>query len=241
LTSNILSQDLVARAEQLARKEFSGNAKGNAGGHDWWHTARVRDLAIAIARREGADQGLVDVAALLHDIDDFKYSGSKTAGPKRVSQWLVAQGIAKPVVGSVVAIIEGVSFRGAGVADPSLTLEGMCVRDADRLDALGAIGIARTFAYGGVAGHAIHDPAYTPTLHTTESAYRNALGPSISHFHEKTLLLRDRMGTHTGRLIAERSTHSQRSSYGSLTPSGWVRMSLGARVPQSFVGMTAGP
>ncbi len=195
-----MSQELLKQAEQLAREEFGGTSAG----HDWWHTARVRDLAVAIGRREGADLLTVEAAALLHDIGDVKFSGSKSAGAKRVARWLRERAMSETFVATVVAIVKGVSYRGAGVPDLPLPLEGMCVRDADRLDALGAIGIARTFAYGGHLGELMHDPAYRPNLHTTESAYRSETSSSVGHFYEKTLLLRDRMGTNTGRIIAER-------------------------------------
>jgi len=122
---------------------------GDGTGHDWWHVDRVRKLAVRIARAEGADELVVELAALLHDVADYKLTGSEEAGPEAAHVWLTAGGASPELVEHVVTIVRGISFKGAGVAEADLTLEGRCTRDADRLDALGAVGIARAFAYGG--------------------------------------------------------------------------------------------
>lgn len=189
---------LVARAESWARSE----SENDTGGHDWWHTYRVRDLALRIADREGADRLEVELAAILHDIDDYKKSSSESSGPKAVYLWLLQEGGSETLAKNVSEIVAGVSFKGAGVRDRRLSLEGACVRDADRLDALGAIGIARAFAYGGTVGRALHDPDYVPVPHSSVAEYRAGRPTTVGHFHEKLLLLHDRMETSTGQRIA---------------------------------------
>lgn len=190
---------LIVRTEAYVRAEMGDEPTG----HDWWHASRVRDTALRIARVEGADLVVVELAALLHDLEDEKFSGSAEAGPRAARAFLLDAGAAPDLAEAVAEIIAGVSFMGAGVADRPLSLAGACVRDADRIDALGAIGIARTFAYGGRAGRLIHDPADVPQPAATPAAYRARKGPSIAHFHEKLLLLRDRMTTAEGRRIAD--------------------------------------
>jgi uncharacterized protein len=176
----------------------------DASGHDWWHVDRVRRLALHIARREGADPYLVELAALLHDVADWKFhEGNEHLGPQRAAELLAGLGVDRTTIDHVAEIIAHVSFKGAGVATPMHTLEGACVQDADRLDALGAIGIARTFAYGGHAGQPMHDPELAPIAHATFHDYKTAGGTTINHFYEKLLLLKDRMQTATGRQLAE--------------------------------------
>jgi uncharacterized protein len=189
---------VIAATEQHVRERMAGDASG----HDWWHVERVRALARRIAREEGADEFVVDLAALLHDVDDYKLSGSEDAGPTAVREWLETQAVEPGLVDEVVAVVRGISFRGSGVADAPLGVEGRCARDADRLDALGAIGIARAFAYGGATGQPIHDPGLAPRRHETAEEYRSPTGTTVNHFHEKLLLLGERMSTSTGRRIA---------------------------------------
>ncbi|MEX2112817.1 MAG: HD domain-containing protein [Pirellulales bacterium] len=183
----------------------------DASGHDWWHIDRVRQLALHIGRTEQADLYVVELAALLHDIADWKFhDGDDSLGPRRASQWLAGLGVDRATIDRVAEIIAHVSYKGAGVATPMRTLEGAVVQDADRLDALGAIGIARTFAYGGHAGQPMHDPGRAPLVHATFEAYKNSQGTTINHFYEKLLLLKDRMQTPTGRqLAAERHAFMQ--------------------------------
>jgi uncharacterized protein len=177
--------ELIALTEEYVHQELADDSSG----HDWWHVNRVRRLALRLAREEGADELVVELAALLHDVADYKLSGSEQAGPRAAEQWLSGRGLADDVIEAVVAIVAGTSFKGADIADRPLSIEGQCVRDADRLDAMGAIGIARAFAFGGHKGRVLHDP--------------NAESTSLNHFHEKLLLLKERMTTGSGRRIAE--------------------------------------
>ena len=186
---------------------------GESSGHDWWHVYRVWKMALRLGETEGADLLTVQLAALLHDIADWKFhAGDLSAGPRAARVWLEAQLVGAPVVAHVCAIIERVSFKGAGVLTEMPSIEGRVVQDADRLDALGAIGIARAFAYGGHDGRPLHDPASAPVLHESAEAYRNDRGSTINHFHEKLLLLKDRMQTRTGRAVAE-IRHAYMMSY----------------------------
>jgi uncharacterized protein len=176
---------------------------GDGTGHDWWHVYRVWKMAQRIGRAENADPLIVELAALLHDIADWKLQeGDSSVGPARAKEWLDSLGLAPSIVDHVCQIIANISFRGAAVEQPPLSLEGKVVQDADRLDAMGAIGIARAFAYGGAKGRAIYDPAVQATEHRTPEAYLKG-GTSINHFYEKLLLLKDRMNTATGRAMAE--------------------------------------
>jgi uncharacterized protein len=164
----------------------------------------VRRLALRLARDEGADPFVVDLAALLHDIADWKFhGGDEHEGPRRAATWLASLGVERATIDRVSQIIREVSFKGAGVATPTSSLEGQVVQDADRLDALGALGIARAFAYGGHAGRAIHDPEVSHEKHATFAEYKKNSGPTINHFYEKLLLLRDRMNTTSGRRMAD--------------------------------------
>lgn len=179
-----------------------GQMAGEATGHDWWHTQRVWHTARQLAEAEGADTRVVELAALLHDIQDYKFSGDEAASGRAAAAWLQGQGVATATVAHVVSIIDGLSFKSQD--QPRLpTLEGRVVQDADRLDALGAIGIARTFAYGGWKGTPLHDPALPPRLGMSGDEYRAHLGTTINHFYEKLLLLRDLMNTATARRLAD--------------------------------------
>jgi uncharacterized protein len=166
---------------------------------------------LAIAREEGADLFIVDLAALLHDVADWKFAdGDHTASPRAARRWLETLELGPGVIEHVEEIVAGLSFKGAGVATPMRSLEGQIVQDADRLDALGAIGIARAFAYGGHKGQAMHDPAIPPQMHATFDAYKTNVGTTINHFYEKLLLLKDRMNTSAGkRLAAERHAYME--------------------------------
>jgi uncharacterized protein len=192
------SDRLVARTQEHVRRALAGDSTG----HDWWHVDRVRKLALRLAHEEGADKLVVELAALLHDVSDYKLSSSVEAGPEAAAEWLRGQGAGEELVIAVEAIVAGVSFKGAGVEDPPLSLEGRCVRDADRLDALGAIGIARAFAFGGSRGRPLHDPTVAPEQHRDAASYLSAESTTVNHFYEKLLLLKDRMETESGRRIA---------------------------------------
>ncbi len=173
-------------------------------GHDWRHIERVWRTARQIGQAEDADLTVVELAALLHDIADWKAHGrDSTVGPKTAIVWLQSLDLDARLIQHVGEIIAGISFKGAAVKEPTLSLEGKVVQDADRLDAVGAIGIARAFAYGGSKGRLIYDPACKPEEHQTADAYLNSDGSTINHFYEKLLLLKDRMNTPTGRALAE--------------------------------------
>lgn len=200
MSDNPREEEIVRRTSDDIRHRFSEEGSG----HDWWHIDRVRRMALHIARGEGADLFIVELAALLHDIADWKFhDGDLNAGPAAARAWLTECGADPDAVDHIAEIIARLSFKGAGVDTAMPTLEGRVVQDADRLDALGAIGIARTFAYGGHAGRLIYDPAIPPVLHTSAEAYRSSTAPSLNHFYEKLLLLRDRMHTPTARAIAD--------------------------------------
>jgi uncharacterized protein len=191
--------DIVKQTAEHVRALLADDSSG----HDWWHIQRVRQNAAYIAAREGADLFVVDLAALLHDIADWKFhDGDDSLGPRRAGEWLSGLDVDPPTIGHVTDIIAHLSFKGAGVPTPMTTLEGRVVQDADRLDAIGAVGIARTFAYGGHAGQAMADPNVAPRPHDSFEAYKKGRGPTINHFYEKLLLLRDRMNTRTARALA---------------------------------------
>jgi uncharacterized protein len=160
-------------------------------------------MAQRIGRAENADLLIIELAALLHDIADWKlHDGDMSVGPTRAKEWLDSLGLVPGIVDHVCQIIANISFKGAAVEQPPLSLEGKVAQDADRLDAMGAIGIARAFAYGGAKGRAIYDPAVQPTEHRTAESYLKG-GTTINHFCEKLLLLKDRMNTATGRAMAD--------------------------------------
>ena len=193
-------QTLVDRVAAHIKARFLAESSG----HDWHHINRVWQLTRRIAAQEGADCQIAELGALVHDIADWKFHGGDDAvGPREAERLLVSEGAPRSVIEPVVEIVATISFKGAGVKNAMRSLEGKCVQDADRLDALGAIGIARCFAYGGHAGRLIHDPGVAPVMHVTAEAYKAARGTSLNHFHEKLLLLKDRMNTPAGRALAE--------------------------------------
>ncbi|MDT0645559.1 HD domain-containing protein [Zunongwangia sp. F260] len=177
--------------------------KGAEGGHDWFHIQRVFNNAKLIARGENADNLVIALGALLHDIADSKFhNGDETVGPKIAEEFLKSLNISSEVIQHVIKIIENISFKGGNVARKFSSKELDIVQDADRLDAIGAIGIARTFNYGGFKGRGLYDPEIEPNLHMTKEEYKASNAPTINHFYEKLLLLKDRMNTETGRKIA---------------------------------------
>jgi uncharacterized protein len=195
-----------ARSSVLASTEayVRSRMEGEGSGHDWWHVHRVRNVALRLAAEEGADPFVVELAALLHDVADHKFhGGDDTVGPRVSREWLEGLDVDEATVAHVCAIVGELSFRGAGVPTPMSTREGEVVQDADRLDALGAIGVARTFAYGGSRGRPLHDPDAAPEAHGSFEAYRTSRGPTVNHFHEKLFLLKDRTNTRSARRVAE--------------------------------------
>jgi uncharacterized protein len=173
------------------------------GGHDWWHIYRVWQLTKTIAHKEQVDLFTVELGALLHDIADSKFhDGDETIGPALALEFLESKGVEPAVIEHVLNIIKYISFKGGNEAQSFESPELAVVQDADRLDAIGAIGIARAFNYGGFKNRALHDPTITPQLNMSKETYKKNNGPTINHFYEKLLLLKDRMNTETGRSLA---------------------------------------
>ena len=199
---------LVERVAAQIKAKFAAESSG----HDWFHIERVWQLARRIAGQEGANLEVAELAALLHDIADWKFhGGDDSIGPREAERLLRQEGAPAELIGPVVDIVASISFKGAGVSTPMASLEGRCVQDADRLDAIGAIGIARCFAYGGHAGRLMYDPQQPPVLHASAEAYKAAKGTSLNHFYEKLFLLQERMNTASGRqLAAERHRFMER-------------------------------
>ncbi len=193
-------QEIIRRTEDFVRETL----KADSTGHDWWHINRVRNVAVKLAQLEGADPFIVELAALLHDIADWKFNGGDiTAGATKSREWLNSLGVDEATQARVAQIILTVSFKGAGVKNEIDSLEGQVVQDADRLDALGAIGIARTFAYGGHFNRVMYDPDEKPVQHATFEQYKSSKGTTINHFYEKLLLLKDRLNTKAAKEFAE--------------------------------------
>jgi uncharacterized protein len=198
-------QDQNKAAIAATEKYVRALLEGEGSGHDWWHIYRVWKNALHIAQGEtGADLFIVELAALLHDVGDHKFhNGDDTVGPRMVREWLEKLALEASVITHVCAIVKDLSFKGAGTSSHMPTLEGRIVQDADRLDAIGAIGIARTFAYGGHKGRELYNPQISPEMHASFSHYKVSTGPTVNHFYEKLLLLKDRMHTKTARQMAE--------------------------------------
>ena len=173
-------------------------------GHDWFHIERVYRNALLISKNEKVDSTVVALGALLHDIADSKFhNGDETIGPKKARDFLITQNLSEEIINHVIKIIENISFSGGNKLQEFKSLELNVVQDADRLDAIGAIGIARTFNYGGYKNRKLYDPEIKPNLNMTPEEYKASNAPTINHFYEKLLLLKDRMNTETGRKIAE--------------------------------------
>jgi len=190
----MISDSVLKAAEMFAEKNSHPD-----GAHDFSHIDRVRKMAVHIAKEEGADIPLVELAALLHDVDDHKF----LKGEKKVLPWLKKNNISPSDTQHILTIIDELSFRGAKVQSKMSSLEGKVVQDADRLDALGAIGIARALSYGGFKGIPLHDPSFSPTLHNSFAEYKKQEGTTINHFYEKLFFLKDLMNTNTAKKLAE--------------------------------------
>jgi len=187
--------------------------KNAEGGHDWWHIERVWKTAKYIAKTEQVDLLVVELSALLHDIADSKFhDGDESIGPQRARAFLHTLEIEENVINQVIQIIKNISFKGGKEAQTFQSTELDVVQDADRLDALGAIGIARTFNYGGFKNREIYNPTIPSNLNMTKEEYKKSTAPSINHFYEKLLLLQDRMNTATGRAMAAKR-HQFMESY----------------------------
>ena len=178
------------------------------GGHDWFHIERVFKNAVAIADNEVCDVTVVKLGALLHDIADSKFhNGDETIGPKIAREFLESEKVDEATIQHVIHIIENISFKGGNVPKQFSSKELDIVQDADRLDAIGAIGIARAFNYGGFKNRPLYNPKIAPNLHMSKEEYKNSEAPTINHFYEKLLLLKDKMTTETGKQIAKERHH----------------------------------
>jgi uncharacterized protein len=183
---------------------FVKNALKNAeGGHDWFHILRVLNNAKLISKNENVDEFVVELGALLHDIADSKFhNGDETIGPKVAREFLENQLVDDSIIIHIENIISNISFKGGNFEQKFSSRELEVIQDADRLDAIGAVGIARTFNYGGFKNRPLYNPEILPNLNQSKEAYKNSEAPTINHFYEKLLLLKDRMNTNTGRKIA---------------------------------------
>lgn len=193
-----------AQIVKILRKEMKQQFYGESTGHDWHHIERVWKMARRITRGENkpADLFLIEISALVHDVGDWKFH-EEGAAERMIREILAQYNIEERIITAAIDIVDRISFKGAGVADDMPSYEGQIVQDADRLDALGAIGIARTFSYGGYKGISLYDPEKPAVLHNVVSEYRRGSASSINHFYEKLLLLKKRMHTKTAKKIAE--------------------------------------
>ena len=195
-----MKKQLIDRTVKYVRQALEGEGSG----HDWWHIWRVWQNAKMIGKNEQVDMLVVELAALLHDIADYKFhGGDDTVGPRKAGEWLEKLAVDEETIKKVKEIIEDISFKGAKVKTKVRSKEGEVVQDADRLDAMGAIGIARCFAYGGHDNREIYNPDIKPKMHKKAEAYKTNKGTSVNHFYEKLLLLKDLMNTDIAKRIAE--------------------------------------
>ncbi|MBP9600622.1 MAG: HD domain-containing protein [Lutibacter sp.] len=177
--------------------------KDAEGGHDWFHILRVWNNAKLIASEENVDFFIVELGALLHDIADSKfYNGDETMGPKIAREFLQTQQVSEEIIFHIEQIISNISYKGGNFAQTFTSPELQVLQDADRLDAIGAIGIARCFNYGGFKNRSLYNPEIKPNLQQTKEEYKNSNASTINHFYEKLLLLKDKMNTKTGKKIA---------------------------------------
>ncbi|MHC9089004.1 HD domain-containing protein [Tenacibaculum sp. IMCC1] len=178
--------------------------KGAEGGHDFFHIERVYKNALLIAKNENVDKFVVSLGALLHDIADSKfYDGDETVGPQKARTFLESQQVSEEIITHIEKIITNISFKGGNFKQSFTSPELNVIQDADRLDAIGAVGIARCFNYGGFKNRELYNPEIPPNLKMTKEEYKKSTAPTINHFYEKLLLLKDKMNTKTGKAIAE--------------------------------------
>ena len=198
MSLKIQQKEQISKTVNYIQAVFSGEGTG----HDWWHIFRVKQLALKIANKEGGNLFRIEMAALLHDLDDWKLS--ENSGTLKSKIWLNKLKLSENYTEQILTIIEQVSFKGAGVTTAASTIEAQIVQDADRLDAMGAIGIARTFAYGGSKNRLIYHPEISPVLHQSFEEYKKTTAPTINHFYEKLLLLKNRLNTATAKEMGEK-------------------------------------
>lgn len=193
------NSDIISKTIAFVKDKL----EGAEGGHDWFHIERVYKNSLLIAQNEVCDLTVVKLGALLHDIADSKFhAGDETVGPVVARAFLEQEEVSEETINHVIKIIENISFKGGKVQQEFKSIELDIVQDADRLDALGAIGIARAFNYGGFKNRGLHDPNLAPNLNMTKEEYKNSTAPTLNHFYEKLLLLKDKMNTASGKEIA---------------------------------------
>ncbi|NRT13068.1 HD domain-containing protein [Flavobacterium sp. 14A] len=193
------NSDIISKTIAFVKDKLDGAE----GGHDWFHIERVYKNSLLIAQNEVCDLIVVKLGALLHDIADSKFhAGDETVGPAVARAFLKQEEVSEETVNHVIKIIENISFKGGKVQQEFKSIELDIVQDADRLDAIGAIGIARAFNYGGFKNRGLHDPNLAPNLNMTKEEYKNSTAPTLNHFYEKLLLLKDKMNTASGKEIA---------------------------------------
>ena len=196
--------DLISTTIAFVKQQLTGAE----GGHDWFHIERVYRNSLLLAQTETCDEIVVKLGALLHDIADSKFhNGDETIGPKVARTFLESQNVDENIIVHVLNIIENISFKGGNFEKKFHSKELEIVQDADRLDAIGAIGIARTFNYGGFKNRPLYNPNIAPNLHMSKEEYKANEAPTINHFYEKLLLLKDKMNTETGKQIALERHH----------------------------------
>ena len=204
----MMNPNLIDETIKFVKAELE-NAEG---GHDWFHIERVYKNALLIANGENCDILVVKLAALLHDIADSKFhNGDESVGPIKAKLFLESENVIEKTIVHVINIIDNISFKGGNAIKNFHSLELDIVQDADRLDAIGAIGIARTFNYGGFKNRSIYNPEIAPNLHMSKEEYKNSEAPTINHFYEKLFLLKDKMNTKTGKEIAIQRHHFMES------------------------------
>ncbi len=194
------NQEIINSTASFVKETLAGAE----GGHDWWHIHRVWNLSKHIAKEEHVNILVVELGALLHDIADSKFhGGDETVGPNKARSFLGSHNVDEETTNHVIKIIENISFKGGKHEQEFKSPELNVVQDADRLDAMGATGIARTFNYGGHKGREIYNPNIKPNPNMTKEEYKSSNAPTLNHFYEKLLLLKDRMNTSTGKQMAE--------------------------------------
>lgn len=190
---------IINKTVEYAKTKLEGEGTG----HDWYHILRVYKTSIYIGQKENADLFVVKLAALLHDIADWKFNeGNSDVGSEVSRQWLESLGVAHDIIDKVTKIIGTMSFKGGTTNSEQETIEGKVVQDADRLDAIGAMGIARAFAYGGYKERELYNPNIKPQKFKDFEEYKKNTGTTVNHFYEKLLLLKDIMNTETGKSMA---------------------------------------
>ncbi|HSQ87513.1 HD domain-containing protein [Romboutsia sp.] len=191
---------IIKKTKEFVKEKLYGEGSG----HDWWHIERVYNMSKFLASKENANNFIVEMTALLHDIDDWKFSKGNETNTYVTEEFLKSVNVDKEDIGNIINIIKTMSFKGGIVDSSQCTLEGMVVQDADRLDAIGAIGVARTFAYGGYKNSQMYDPSIKPMEFESLEEVKNVKNHTINHFYEKLLKLKDLMNTETAKEIAIR-------------------------------------